>query len=608
MCGIVGYIGDRDIESVLIVGLERLSYRGYDSSGIATIYNGELSCWKQPGKIHQLAKQLKNYSIKGEIGIGHTRWATHGIANQINAHPHLGANKKVAVVHNGIIENYLIIKSRLVDEGIIFRSETDSEVISQLIEKQLEDDIVDAVEKTLAQLTGAYGMAVICEKEPNKLIVARKGSPIIIGLGKNENYVSSDINALLSHTKDVIYLEDGELAIIEKSKVTVKKVGGDIIEKQVHHVTWDAEASEKGGYDHFMLKEIYEQPTVIRNILSKYIKNDSAINFNRLNIDHGDLAQFNRFIIQACGTSWHAGLIGKYLIEHYARILSEVDISSEFRYRRMITTGKEAVIALSQSGETADTLAGIREAKSKFFKVLSFVNVKGSSIDRESDGVIYTYAGQEVGVASTKNFIAQVTSIFLFALKLGLVKWTITSEEATNMISELKKIPEYIERMLDQNEKIKAIAKKYYQSRQFIFVGRGVNYPSALEGALKLKEISYIHATGYPAGELKHGPIALIDENLPVVCLAPKSETYEKMVSNIQEIKARKGKTIIIATEGDKTIKDLADDIIYIPEVPEELSPILVSVPLQLLAYHIAVMLECDVDQPRNLAKAVTVE
>jgi glutamine---fructose-6-phosphate transaminase (isomerizing) len=607
MCGIVGYVGDRSMESVLIVGLERLSYRGYDSSGIAIISDGELSSWRRPGKLFELENMMRNLNIHGTVGIGHTRWATHGRPTEINAHPHMDQSNRVAIVHNGIIENYHEIKMKLIKEGCIFRSETDSEVIAHLIDRYMQTNLVDAVERAMFDLEGTYAIAVIAEKEPDRIVVARKGSPLIIGIGNEENFVASDINAIITHTKDMIYIEDNEIGIITRDKVEVKLVGGAKIDKEVHHVEWDPTAAEKSGYDHFMLKEINEQPAVVRKIISKFVK-DGQIVFKHLKIQDIDLKDIQRFIIQACGTSWHAGIYGKYLFEKYSRVLTEVDTSSEFRYRQMINSGNEVVVALSQSGETADTLACLREAKSKFFKVMAFVNSKNSSMVRESDAVIYTHAGQEVGVASTKNYIAQLTCLYLFSIHLSLAKQTLSVEDANNMVLSLKKIPEYIDKILMQADKIAKIAGKYYMSNAFLFLGRGINYPSALEGALKLKEISYIHATGYPAGEMKHGPIALIDSKLPVVCICPKAETYDKMVSNIEEVKARKGKTIIIATEGDTYIEKFADDIIYIPEVPEDLSPLLVSVPLQLLAYFIAIKLDCDVDQPRNLAKSVTVE
>ncbi len=610
MCGIVGYVGNelRDIASVLLVGLERLSYRGYDSAGIATIYKSELSFWKKAGKIHELANALKNMSIQGTVGIGHTRWATHGEPNEVNAHPHLSQRgKKVAIVHNGIIENYTTLKKQLEKDGCIFLSQSDTEVIVHAIEKHLNGNLLHAVQKAITELTGSYAIAVISESEPDKIVACRKGSPLIIGVGKNENYISSDINALLPHTKDIMYLEDDEMAILTKESVQVYTRTGKPVQKEIHHISWDATATEKQGYPHYMLKEIFEQPSIVRNITSKYLDN-SGIYFKSLGKSQKDLKKISRFMIQACGTSWHAGLIAKYLFEKYARVPTEVDISSEFRYRHMIPGDREIVVALSQSGETADTLACIREAKSKFFKVYSFVNVKGSSIDRESDAVIYTHAGPEIGVASTKNYIGQLVCLYLFAVYLGQINNRLPESEAKALITQLKRLPDAIESILQQADTIKSIAKKYTFSKQFIFIGRGVNFPTALEGALKLKEISYIHATGYPAGELKHGPIALIDSQLPVVCIAPKASTYEKMRANIEEVKARKGKTIIIATEGDTELKNLADDIIYIPECAEDLSPILTVIPLQLLAYTIALELDCDVDQPRNLAKSVTVE
>ena len=607
MCGIVGYIGPRDITSILLVGLERLSYRGYDSSGISLISDGELSCWKKEGKLHQLEEKLKNYTPTGQLGIGHTRWATHGEPNETNAHPHFSQNRRISIVHNGIIENYVGLKSKLSKKGYIFRSDTDSEVIAHLVESNLNGDLAQAVETTCQELVGSFSIAVISESDPNKIVVARKGSPLIIGIGKDENYISSDINAIISHTKDVVFMADDEMAIVDRTSVAFKKIGGDTIDKPVETITWDAAANDKGGYPHYMLKEIYEQPTVARTIISKIIKNQAPV-FNHLKMSPEKLTNTSRFIIQACGTSWHAGLVAKYLLEKYARIPTEVDISSEFRYRQMITQGQEIVIAISQSGETADTLACLREAKSKFFKVLSFVNVKGSSMDRESDGVIYTHAGPEVGVASTKNFLAQLINIYLFTIYLGHLRGTIDNTQLTQMINDLKLIPDYLDRILNQADSIKQIADKYSAHKQFLFIGRGVNYPSALEGALKLKEISYLHATGYAAGELKHGPIALIDEHLPVICICPQTDTYEKMMSNIEEVRARKGKTILIATEGHTTAKDFADDIIYIPHISEELTPVLAAVPMQILSYYIALNLDCDVDQPRNLAKSVTVE
>ena len=606
MCGIVGYIGYRDVSSVLIVGLERLSYRGYDSSGISVISEGELSFWKKSGKIHELSKIIDGLNIKGSLGIGHTRWATHGIPNDINSHPHLDKSKKISIVHNGIIENYLDIKESLIKDGYVFRSQTDTEVIVHLVDKHYKSNLVQALADACKHLKGSYGIAMISELDPDKIIVARSGSPLIIGKGQSENFVSSDINTILPHTKDVIYLEDNQFGVITKDNITIYNNELTKIDAVLQHINWDPVQSEKGGHDHFMHKEIHEQPAVVRRIISKYVDSNGSITFK--SVKDVPLEDVSRFIIQSCGTSWHAGLIGRYLLENYAKTPSEVDYSSEFRYRRMISKGKDMVLAISQSGETADTLAGIREAKSNFFPIISFVNVKNSSIDRESDAVIYSHSGQEVGVASTKNYISQLTTLYLFSLYLGLIKKELTPEQAKSYIDELNKIPDYIESILAQEETIKTLADKYYLSNQFLFIGRGINFPSALEGALKLKEISYVHATGYAAGELKHGPIALIDSKLPIVCIAPNTSTYDKMLSNIQEVKSRKGKTIIVATEGNKEIADYADDIIYIPKTIEDLSPLLVSIPLQLLSYYIAIKRDCDVDQPRNLAKSVTVE
>ncbi len=607
MCGIVAYIGPKDIPSVILVGLERLSYRGYDSSGISVMSNNDITTWKKSGKLFNLSNVFKTLNVNAQLGIGHTRWATHGVPNEINAHPHLCPNKKVSIVHNGIIENYASLKKDLQNKGHIFRSETDSEVIAHLIDHYFVDSLEDAVRRACKDLEGSYGLVAISEQDPNKIVAIRNGSPLIVGLGKQDNYLASDINAIINHTKDIMFLEDDECVILTENTVTVTDLSGNTLNKETQHIAWSPEDAEKGGYEHFMLKEIYEQPTVIRSILSKHI-NDNKINFKHLNLDKRSLSKIGRFIIQACGTSWHAGLIAKYWIEKFARIPTEVDISSEFRYRHLLSSGNEAVIGISQSGETADTLACIREAKSKFFKVFSFVNVKNSSIDRESDGVIYTHSGPEIGVASTKNYLAQLLNIYLFSLYFGFSKKTVSDSELAGRLDELSQLPDLIEKCLQLNDQLKVIAKKYASSRDFIFIGRGVNYPTALEGALKLKEISYIHSTGYPAGELKHGPIALIDANMPIVCLCPQSDTYDKMISNIQEVKARDGKLIIIASEGDDSFNDMSEDIIYIPKCSQDLTPMLSVIPLQLLSYHISIELGCNVDQPRNLAKSVTVE
>ena len=606
MCGIVGYVGEKDITTVLLVGLEKLSYRGYDSSGIAVLSEGELSSWKKSGKIKQLESTLSGLSIHAPIGIGHTRWATHGIPNDVNSHPHFCSRRKIAVVHNGIIENYQEIKTQLINEGVLFHTETDTEVIAHLVEKFYKHSLLQAVSKAIELLKGSYALAIISEYEPDKIITARMGSPLAIGIGNNENFISSDINTMLPHTKDILYLEDHQFAVIEKTEVTLLDEYLNPIEKNIKQINWNPEKSEKEGYDSFMLKEIHEQPSILRKIISKYVNQNNKIEFPTL--AKLDLENVSRFIIQACGTSWHAGLYGKYILENFSKVLTEVDISSEFRYRRMISQQNNIVLAISQSGETADTLAGLRQAKANFLPVISFVNVKNSSIDRESDGVVYSYSGQEIGVASTKNYLAQLTTLFLFSIRLALVKKEISSSMALEHVNEIKCIPEYIDKILEQKQHIKSISDKYFLSDQFLFIGRGVNYPSALEGALKLKEISYIHATGYAAGELKHGPIALIDSKLPIVCIATDSPTYSKMISNIEEVKSRNGKIIIIATEGNTEVEKVSEDIIYIPKTSEELSPLLTAIPMQLLSYYIATKLDCDVDQPRNLAKSVTVE
>ena len=608
MCGIVGYVGPKDVVSVLLVGLERLSYRGYDSSGIATIYQGELSIRKEVGKLRSLSESIQGRSIKGDIGLGHTRWATHGVPSEENSHPLVDCTKSIAVVHNGIIENYHELRNRLENEGHIFSSETDTEVIVHLIEKYFEGDLEKAVRMAIEDAQGSYAIAAISEKEPDKIVTARYGSPLIIGLGEGENFLASDVTAVINHTRDVIYMDDGEIAVITKKGVKITDNTGNEIKKNIHKIEWDAEKTEKNGYGYFMEKEIYEQPAILRNVISKRIDANNEIHFEDAGIKKHKLVRINRFVIQACGTSWHSGLIGKYWLEKYSHIHTEVDVSSEFRYRGPVMENRTLVMAITQSGETADTLAGIREAKSKFHKVLSICNVEGSTMARESDMVIYTLAGPEIGVASTKAFTAQLAALYLFSLLVGDVKYIVSKEELKEKLNELKQIPTKIEKILRQNNLIKDIALKYANSKDFLFIGRGENYPAALEGALKLKEISYIHATGYPAGELKHGPIALIDKNMPVVCLIPKDSRHDKMVSNIQEVKSRQGKVIAIATEGDEKIKNIADDVIYLPPTSEDLTPLLTVVPLQLLAFYIALERKCDVDQPRNLAKSVTVE
>ena len=607
MCGIVGYVGDRDVSSVLLSGLWRLEYRGYDSAGIAVIDKGELFTRKVVGRLKKLADLLDKEPVGGNIGIGHTRWATHGEVSVENAHPIIDCNNEIAVVHNGIIENFLLLREELIAKGHIWRTTGDTEVIAHLIEEYYEGDLLKAVMKAAERLVGAYAICVISVKEPDKIVCARKDSPLIIGIGDGENIVASDIPALTGIAHKMIILENDEFAIVTKDSVKVYNKEGKEIQKKAIPIEKEEIEIDKGGYPTFMIKEIYEQPSVIRKNIELRLKNSDIVPFDLKGIRQL-LPRIQKIFIQACGTSWHAGYVGKYLIEKYCRIHTEIDISSEFRYREPVLDGSSIVMAISQSGETADTLAALREAKSKFMKVLSIVNVETSSIARESDAVIFIKAGPEIGVASTKAYTAQLFALITFALYLGKIKRKVNKETIKMLVDELRQIPDKMERILEKEDEIIEIAKKYYKSPNFIFLGRGVNYPSALEGALKLKEISYIHATGYAAGEMKHGPIALIDENMPVVCVNPKTSVYHKMLSNMEEVKARKGRIIAILTEGDKEASKLAEDVFYIPECHEDLSPMLVALPLQLLAYHIARMRGLDVDKPRNLAKSVTVE
>lgn len=609
MCGIVGYVGDKDVDSVILVGLEKLEYRGYDSAGIATVSDNEISVRKRVGKLRNLAEILNKEPLGGKIGIGHTRWATHGEPNEVNAHPHLDCTRQIAVVHNGIIENYFSLKEKLLQEGHVFQSDTDTEVIAHLIEKYYQDSLEKAVLRVANELQGSFALAVISERDPEKIIGVRHNSPLIIGIGKDEKLIASDIPAVLSLTRRIADLEDKEICVVEKDRVSIFTFKGRKVRRKPRLVDWTVELTEKKGYPHFMLKEIYEQPEVIENNLKRRTKNGNEIDIlGNLNLSDSELSRVSRIIIQACGTSWHAGLIGKYLFERYCRVYTEVDISSEFRYRNPVADGETYVMAISQSGETADTLGGLREAKAKFLRAVSICNVMGSTIPRESDGVIYTHAGPEIGVASTKAYTAELLVLYLLTFYMAKIRWLLTDQELSEKIGELKTIPAKMRKFLDSAECIDVLAEKFYRTRDFLFLGRGVNYPSALEGALKLKEVSYIHATGHPAGEMKHGPIALIDEKMPVVCITPKGSVYNKMLSNIEEVKTRRGKVIAIATEGDDRIRSLADHVIYIPETFDDFTPLLVVPPLQLLAYKIALLRGCDVDKPRNLAKSVTVE
>jgi len=599
MCGIIGYIGERNAVPILLEGLNRLEYRGYDSAGLALQKDQKITVIKRSGRIAELEKLPEVKTFESHLGIAHTRWATHGEPTSKNAHPHTDVSGDIAVVHNGIIENYYAIKELLAKDGIKMVSDTDSEVLAHLIKKFYLGDLQKAVTMALSVVEGALGIAVL-HKSENKIVAARRGSPLLIGVGEDEHFIASDASAILKRTNKVVYLEDDQIATITKNGVEVSKLSGERIDKEVHEIKWTVDQIEKGGFKHFMLKEIFSQPEALLNTLRGRIKNNKV----KLTIDI-DIDVLRRIIIIACGTSWHASLIGKYIIEKIAQIPVEVDYASEFRYRDPIVDSRNLLIAISQSGETADTLAGIREAKLKGAKTLGIVNVVGSTITREVDSGIYLHAGPEIGVASTKAFTCQIVSMVLFALLLRQRKGGALSG---SLLKELEILPQKIQTILEQSDKIRAIADEYKDSKGMLYIGRGMQFPAALEAALKLKEISYIHAEGYPAAEMKHGPIALIDENMPVVCLAPEDATFEKMISNMQEIKARKGKIIAVVTKSDDKIKELAHTIIEVPQTIDILQPILTSIPLQLFAYHIADLKDLNVDKPRNLAKSVTVE
>jgi len=624
MCGIVGYVGKKRVVPVIIDGLRRLEYRGYDSAGIAVAGNGDgLQIRRAEGKLRNLEEAIRLKPLDGTYGIGHTRWATHGRPTEENAHPHRDCTGKIVVVHNGIIENYLSLKRKLIEEGHKFTTETDTEVMAHLVEKYFlktgnghRPSLEEAVRKAVKELTGVFALAVIAIDEPNKIIAARNGPPAVIGLGKDEYFVASDVPAILYHTRDLFFLGDGDLAVITQEGVQLTDFDGKPVSRQVQHVTWDPIMAEKGGFKHFMLKEIYEQPRAVRDTTLGRVSQDTGHVFlDEMEITEAEFKAAKKINITACGTSWHAGQAGKFMIESLARVPVEVDYASEWRYRDPIVEKDTITLVISQSGETADTIAAQREAKARGSKTLAICNVVGSMITREAAGTIYTHAGPEIGVASTKAFTGQLTALYLFSLYLAQVRGTMTADQAKDAVQELTHLPGKLEHILTHDELCEELAKTYVRAQDFLFLGRGIHYPIALEGALKLKEISYIHAEGYPAGEMKHGPNALIDENLPVVIIAtrdPKNPLsvvrYEKTLSNLKEVKARSGKVIAVATEGDQEIHDGADHVIYVPQAPEELSPILEIVPLQLLAYHIAVRRGCDVDQPRNLAKSVTVE
>ncbi len=612
MCGIVAYVGYKKAHPILIKGLQRLEYRGYDSAGISVL-NGKISTFKTKGKVAELENYIKSKDLDGQAGIAHTRWATHGEPNQVNAHPHFSQSKSISIIHNGIIENYAVLKEELVSRGYVFESDTDTEVLVNLIEDiRINEKVLldEAVRIALCQVVGAYAIVILSDEHPNTLIAARKGSPLVIGIGDDDYYIASDATPIVEYTKNVVYLEDEEIAVLTRGEeLKIRTTKNKEKTPYVQQLEWNLSELEKGGYDHFMMKEIYEQPRSIRDSMR------GRLNPVTGNVSLGGIIDYEqklltakRIIIIACGTSWHAGLVGEYLFEDIARIPVEVEYASEFRYRNPIITEEDVVIAISQSGETADTLAAIELAKQKGATIIGICNVVGSSIARATHAGSYTHAGPEIGVASTKAFTAQVTVLTLMALRLAQLNGAIPKTRFMQLLHELDSLPEKVEEVLNTNGLTEHIAKKYKDVNNFLYLGRGYNFPVALEGALKLKEISYIHAEGYPAAEMKHGPIALIDENMPVVFIAPQLGIYEKVVSNIQEVKARKGNVIAIVTEGDTIVRNMADYVIEIPKTEEYLVPILASIPLQKLAYHIAVLRNCNVDMPRNLAKSVTVE
>ena len=624
MCGIVGYVGKKEVVPVIIEGLRKLEYRGYDSAGIAVAGNGEgLQVRRAEGKLRNLEDVIRNKPLDGTYGIGHTRWATHGRPSEENAHPHRDCTGKIVVVHNGIVENYLQLKKKLTEEGHKFTTETDTEIIAHLVERYFlqtgnghRPSLEEAVRKAVKELSGVFALVVISVDEPNKIVAARNGPPVVIGLGKDEYFVASDVPAILAHTRDLFFLGDGDLAVITPTGVAVTDFDGKSVTREVQRITWDPIMAEKGGFKHFMLKEIYEQPRSVKDTTLGRVSQDTGhIFLEEMQVSEAEFKALKKMNIAACGTSWHAGQAGKFMIESLARVPVEVDYASEWRYRDPILGPDMITLLITQSGETADTIAAQREAKAKGCKTLAICNVVGSMITREAAGTIYTHAGPEIGVASTKAFTAQLTALYLFALYLAQVRGTITPEQAKKEVFELTRLPGKLEHVLSQEGACEELAKQYSRVQDFLFLGRGIHYPIALEGALKLKEVSYIHAEGYPAGEMKHGPNALIDENLPAVILATRDPhdalsvvRYEKTMSNLKEVKARSGIVIAIATEGDEDIREAADHVLYVPPAPEELAPILEIVPLQMLAYHIAVRRGCDVDQPRNLAKSVTVE
>jgi glucosamine--fructose-6-phosphate aminotransferase (isomerizing) len=608
MCGIIGYIGMRGATPLLLEGLKRMEYRGYDSAGVAVMNGGGVETRKAAGKISELERALSASPVAGDLGIGHTRWATHGVPNECNAHPHLDCKGDIAVVHNGIIENSGTLKKELIAHGHKFVSDTDTEVIAHLIEEAFDGNLEDAVIEALWQIEGTYGIAVVSSKDKNKIVAARKGSPLLIGLGDGEYYVASDVSAILAQTREVVYLDDGDVAVLTRDGYTVLNQRAQQLEKGVSKIDWDLDQIDRGGFDHFMLKEIFEQPATVENAMrGRLLPDQGTSKLGGLNMTDEELLRFDNILITACGTSWHSALIGEHMLESLARIPVEVEYASEFRYRNPVVTDKTLCIVISQSGETADTLAAMREAKSRGARTYGIVNVVGSTIARESDGGIYVHAGPEIGVASTKAFTSQVIALLLFTLKIARLR-NLSMVDGKEIIEEMLALPKKIQSVLDRAPEIEKIAEDFKNAQNFLYLGRGYSFPTALEGALKLKEISYIHAEGYPAAEMKHGPIALIDEKMPVVFVTPHDAVFDKVVSNVQEVKARGGRVIAITTREEETLAGKLDYEFRIPETKEMLTPVLASVPLQLLAYYIAVKRGANVDQPRNLAKSVTVE
>ena len=619
MCGIVGYVGNKQVVPVILDGLRKLEYRGYDSAGIAVVDEWQrLDIRRAEGKLRNLEEAIRLKPIDGTYGIGHTRWATHGRPTEENAHPHRDCTGRVVVVHNGIIENYLQLKDRLRKTDHHFVTETDTEVVAHLVEEYLkrEESFERAVCRAVRDLRGIFALSIISTDEPDTIIAVRQGPPVVIGLGDGEFFVASDVPPILQHTRDVFFLGDGEIAVLTKDSVRVTDFEGSAVEPHTQRITWDPIMAEKGGFKHFMLKEIYEQPRAVRDTVQGRVSLDTGrVYMDEMDITPAEFKSFDRVLVAACGTSWHAGLAGKYMIEQLARVPVEVDYASEFRYRDPVMTERTLLVVISQSGETADTIAALREAKERGSKVLAICNVHGSMITREADGTILTHAGPEIGVASTKAFTSQMIALYLFAMYLGQLRGTLSEEESKRHAQQLAELPVKIEHLLSESDELEELAREFHRATDFLYLGRGINFTVALEGALKLKEISYIHAEGYPAGEMKHGPNALIDERLPVVVVNPRAEgdraselRYEKTHSNIVEVKAREGRVISVLTEGDRMSSEVSDHVIEIPESSDLLSPILAVIPLQLLAYHIAVRRGCDVDQPRNLAKSVTVE